>query len=67
MAEEMLIRNVVDSSMFVLQVIAGKGHETYQITKGEKDYFDDREECREALLHMEELQIYFDTSELPFK
>lgn len=39
----------------------------YQIVKGQKDYFDDREECREALLHMEELKVYFDTSELPFK
>lgn len=33
----------------MLQVIAGKGHETYQIIGEIKGHFDDREECREAL------------------
>jgi UDP-N-acetylmuramoyl-L-alanyl-D-glutamate--2,6-diaminopimelate ligase len=30
-------------------LIAGKGHETYQIIGGDKFYFDDREIAREAL------------------
>ncbi|MGI6711640.1 MAG: UDP-N-acetylmuramoyl-L-alanyl-D-glutamate--2,6-diaminopimelate ligase [Bacillota bacterium] len=30
-------------------VIAGKGHETYQLVKGETLHFDDREEARDAL------------------
>ncbi len=30
-------------------LVAGKGHETYQIVGGERHHFDDREECRAAL------------------
>jgi UDP-N-acetylmuramoyl-L-alanyl-D-glutamate--2,6-diaminopimelate ligase len=32
-----------------LLLIAGKGHETYQIAGGETRHFDDREEARRAL------------------
>jgi UDP-N-acetylmuramoyl-L-alanyl-D-glutamate--2,6-diaminopimelate ligase len=35
-------------------LIAGKGHETYQIIGGEKFHFDDREIAREALENLEE-------------
>ncbi len=35
-------------------LIAGKGHETYQIIDGEKFHFDDREIAREALEKLEE-------------
>lgn len=49
------------------QIIAGKGHETYQIVGTEKSYFDDREECREALQHVEEFRLHFDTSQLPWR
>ena len=37
-----------------LVLIAGKGHETYQIIGNEKFYFDDREIAREALKQIEE-------------
>jgi hypothetical protein len=51
-----------------LQVIAGKGHETYQIIGKAKEYFDDREECRDALQHVDALHAAgVDTSEFPWR
>ena len=35
-------------------LIAGKGHETYQIVGSEKFHFDDRETAKEALGNLEE-------------
>ncbi|CAL5214841.1 unnamed protein product [Lathyrus oleraceus] len=49
-------------------VIAGKGHETYQMEGEKRDFFDDREECREALQYVDELhQAGIDTSEFPWR
>jgi len=33
----------------ILQVVAGRGHETYQLDGNIKRYIDNREECSEAL------------------
>ncbi|XWS61764.1 hypothetical protein CRYUN_Cryun07bG0153600 [Craigia yunnanensis] len=46
--------------------ISGKGHETYHIEGDKKEFFDDREKCREALQYVDELhQAGIDTSEFP--
>ncbi|XP_077241906.1 ALBINO OR PALE-GREEN 13 [Tasmannia lanceolata] len=49
-------------------VIAGKGHETFQVEGEKEEFFDDREECREALQYVDELhQAGIDTSEFPWR
>ncbi|KFK30598.1 hypothetical protein AALP_AA6G002400 [Arabis alpina] len=49
-------------------VVAGKGHEAYQLEAGKKEFYDDREECREALQYVDELhQAGIDTSEFPWR
>ena len=40
---------VIEASPGDVVVIAGKGHEDYQIVGTEKRHFDDREEARRAL------------------
>ncbi|PKA55004.1 hypothetical protein AXF42_Ash003641 [Apostasia shenzhenica] len=49
-------------------VVAGKGNETYDIEGDKEEFFDDREECREALHYVDELhQAGIDTSEFPWR
>ncbi|WOL06077.1 hypothetical protein Cni_G14809 [Canna indica] len=49
-------------------VVAGKGNDTYQFEGDKKEFFDDREECREALQYVDELhQAGIDTSEFPWR
>ncbi|KAH7279093.1 hypothetical protein KP509_37G004600 [Ceratopteris richardii] len=49
-------------------VITGKGHEAFQLIGDKKEYLDDREECREALQHVDALHAAgIDTSEFPWR
>ncbi|KAJ0910211.1 putative acid--amino-acid ligase (peptide synthase) [Helianthus annuus] len=49
-------------------VVTGKGHETYDTVGDTTEFFDDREECREALQYVDELhQSGIDTSEFPWR
>ncbi|KVH95429.1 Mur ligase, central [Cynara cardunculus var. scolymus] len=49
-------------------VVTGKGHETFDTVGETTEFFDDREECREALQYVDELhQSGIDTSEFPWR
>ena len=41
---------IADASINDLVLIAGKGHENYQIFDNQKSYFDDREFAKKALI-----------------
>ncbi|KAF6160344.1 hypothetical protein GIB67_019113 [Kingdonia uniflora] len=48
-------------------LVAGKGHETHQIEGKKREFFDDRDKCREALQYVDELhQARIDTSAFPW-
>lgn len=47
---------VMDASDGDIVLIAGKGHETYQETDGERSHFDDREEARAALQKLKSMK-----------
>ncbi|PKA59385.1 hypothetical protein AXF42_Ash001479 [Apostasia shenzhenica] len=38
-------------------VVAGRGHETYQLLGNKRTYIDDKEECREALRYLKKLHL----------
>ncbi|CAM0956272.1 unnamed protein product [Alopecurus aequalis] len=49
-------------------VVTGKGNDTYQMEGDKKEFFDDREECREALQYVDQLhRSGIDTSEFPWR
>lgn len=49
-------------------VVTGKGEKMQQIEGDKNEFFDDREECREALQYVDELhQAGIDTSEFPWR
>ncbi|KAJ1693747.1 hypothetical protein LUZ63_010445 [Rhynchospora breviuscula] len=49
-------------------VVTGKGSDSFQIEGDKKQFFDDREECREALQYVYELhKSGIDTSEFPWR
>jgi UDP-N-acetylmuramyl-tripeptide synthetase len=50
---EAIFRAITKANRCDLVLIAGKGHETYQIIGASKNYFDDREVAREALRRRE--------------
>lgn len=55
-------------TLYLLQVIAGRGHETIMLEGDDWDFFDDREECRDALQNVDELhKAGIDTSEFPWR
>ncbi|KAJ4803025.1 hypothetical protein LUZ62_015591 [Rhynchospora pubera] len=49
-------------------VVTGKGSDSFQIEGDKKEFFDDREECRDALQYVYELhKSGIDTSEFPWR
>uniref|UniRef100_A0ACD5TMQ5 Uncharacterized protein n=2 Tax=Avena sativa TaxID=4498 RepID=A0ACD5TMQ5_AVESA len=49
-------------------VVTGKGNDTYELEGDRKEFFDDREECREALQYVDQLhRSGIDTSEFPWR
>ncbi len=50
---EAIVRALEAAAPGDVVVLAGKGHETYQVTAGRKEPFDDRLVAREALAELE--------------
>uniref|UniRef100_A0ACD5U546 Uncharacterized protein n=1 Tax=Avena sativa TaxID=4498 RepID=A0ACD5U546_AVESA len=49
-------------------VVTGKGNDTYELEGDKREFFDDREECREALQYVDQLhRSGIDTSEFPWR